>query len=108
MRGLGGKGGSSALKKYVNHSNSFVLCVITTPLFPCSPPALAEVNFVCAHSIFPCQGHGALIDTDAEHLKAGGEGAEPGEALEPGPSAQPHGHGNLWFFLQRLVATKKP
>lgn len=63
---------------------------------------------MCAHSIFPCQGHGALIDTDAEHLKAGGEGAEPREALEPGPRAQPHGHGNLWFFLQRLVATKKP
>lgn len=59
---------------------------------------------MCAHSIFPCQGHGALIDTDAEHLKAGGEG----EALEPGPRAQPHGDGNLWFFLQRLVATKKP
>lgn len=83
------------------------MCVITTLLFPRSP-TLAEVNSVCARSRFPCQGHGALIDTDAEYLKLGGEGAEPREALEPGPRAQPHGHGNLWFFLQRLVATKKP
>lgn len=48
----GGKGGSSALKKYVNHSNSFVLCVITTPLFPCSPrPWQRLILCVCTFNI---------------------------------------------------------
>lgn len=46
VRSLGGGGGSSVLKKYLNHG--LILCVITTALSPRSP-SLAEDNF--AHAV---------------------------------------------------------